>query len=90
MSAQARLEARLPADVYALIKRAAETEGRTLSDFVVSAAAAAARTSLAEYDMVRLSLADQTAFAQALSCPPQHNAALQKALSMHTQMVESR
>ena len=34
----ARLEARLPADVHALLKRAAEVQGRTLTDFVVTAA----------------------------------------------------
>ena len=44
----ARLEARLPADVYALLKRAAEIEGRTLTDFVVAAASAAARKTLEE------------------------------------------
>jgi uncharacterized protein (DUF1778 family) len=38
----ARFEARLPNDVYALLKRAAEIEGRTLTDFVVSAAREAA------------------------------------------------
>jgi uncharacterized protein (DUF1778 family) len=32
----ARLEARLPNEVHALLKRAAEIEGRTLTDFVVS------------------------------------------------------
>ncbi len=31
----ARLEARLPNDVHALLNRAAEIEGRTLTDFVV-------------------------------------------------------
>ena len=83
----ARLEARLPADVYAFIKRAAEMEGRTLSDFVVTAAAKAAQISLTEQHIVRLSQADQIAFAQAIEAPPQHNLALQKALSLHSQMV---
>jgi uncharacterized protein (DUF1778 family) len=34
----ARLEARLPIDVMARLKRAAEIQGRTLTDFVVAAA----------------------------------------------------
>ncbi len=38
----ARLEARLPARVYALLKRAAELKGRSISDFVVTAAQGAA------------------------------------------------
>lgn len=42
-SATARLEARLPKSVHALLKRAAEIQGRTLTDFVVTAAHEAAR-----------------------------------------------
>ena len=38
----ARLEARLPAEVMARLKRAAEIQGRTLTDFVVAAADEAA------------------------------------------------
>jgi hypothetical protein len=34
----ARLEARLPGEVHALLKRAAELQGRTLTDFVVTSA----------------------------------------------------
>ena len=58
----ARLEARLPAEVHALLKRAAELQGRTLTDFVVSAAHDAARRTIAETDVLRLSLADQAHF----------------------------
>jgi hypothetical protein len=39
----ARLEARLPPEVMARLKRAAEIQGRTLTDFVVAAAEAACR-----------------------------------------------
>ena len=42
----ARLEARLPASVYALLKRAAELKGRSISDFVVSAAQDAAQRAI--------------------------------------------
>ena len=40
MSTTARLEARLPVEAHAMLKRAAEIEGRTLTDFVVAAAQA--------------------------------------------------
>ena len=46
----ARLEARLPAEVHALLKRAAEMQGRTLTDFVVTAARDAAFRALGEAD----------------------------------------
>ncbi len=47
----ARLEARLPVGVYALLKRAAEIEGRTLTDFVVCAAREAASKTVREADI---------------------------------------
>ena len=44
----ARLEARLPHDVMARLKRAAEIQGRTLTDFVVAAADEAACRAIQE------------------------------------------
>ena len=83
----ARLEARLPAEVHALLKRAAELQGRTLTDFVVSAAHDAARRTIAETDVLRLSLADQARFADALLSPPPPNAALQRAFARRRQLL---
>ena len=83
----ARLEARLPAEVHALLKRAAELQGRTLTDFVVSAAHDAARRTIAETDILRLSLADQVRFADALLSPPPPNAALQRAFARRRQLL---
>ena len=72
----ARLEARLPASVHATLKQAAELEGRTLSDFVVSAAFSAARSTIEVQRLIRLSAEDQQRFAEALLTPPAPNAAL--------------
>jgi uncharacterized protein (DUF1778 family) len=36
-AATARLEARISTDLHAMLKRAAEIQGRTMTDFVVSA-----------------------------------------------------
>ncbi|WP_262499924.1 DUF1778 domain-containing protein [Photorhabdus heterorhabditis] len=58
-------------DLHALIKRAAEIQGRTMTDFVVSAAQDAARRAIEQSEVLRLSLADQTCFAQALLNPPE-------------------
>ena len=80
-SLNARLEARLSHDVYALIKRAAELEGRSVSDFVVSAAASSAQKTVAEASVLYLSVADQVAFVNALLEVPEPNAALKKALN---------
>ncbi len=86
----ARLEARLPASVYATLKRAAALEGRTLSDFVVSAAHDAARRAIAQEGLIRLSSEDQLRFAQALIAPPAPRAALKRAARLHRQQVEVR
>src|SRR5882757_5723907 len=49
-----RLEARLSPETLAVVKRAAEIEGRTVSDFVVAAAREAAQRTIAETDVLRL------------------------------------
>ena len=86
----ARLEARLPASVYATLKRAAELKGRSLSDFVVSAAHDAAQRAIAEEGIFRLSAEDQQRFAEALIHPPAPNAALKRAKRLHLANVEVR
>ena len=65
--ATARLEARLPADIHALLKWAAEVQGRTLTDFVVTAAREAAIRAIMEIEIIRLSAADQRIAAEAFS-----------------------
>ena len=79
----ARLEARLPATVYALLKRAAEIQGRTLTDFVVSAAHDAARRAIEETELVRLSLEDQQRISNAILNPPEPTPALHRAFQRH-------
>jgi uncharacterized protein (DUF1778 family) len=81
--APARLEARLPAAVYALLKRAAEIQGRTLTDFVVSAAHEAARRAIEETEIIRLSLEDQQRISEAILHPPEPTPALRRAFQCH-------
>jgi len=75
----ARLEARLPTSVHKLLRRAAEIQGRTLTDFVVAAAHEAACRTIAEADVVRLSLEDQERIAKAILKPPAPAPALRRA-----------
>ena len=65
----ARLEARISQDLHMTVKRAAEIQGRTMTDFVVHALQVAANKTIAQADHVRLSVADQEAFANALIAP---------------------
>ena len=62
----ARIEARISPDALAVVKRAAEIQGRSISDFVVAAAQEAANRTVEQADIIRLSVEDQRAFAAAI------------------------
>jgi uncharacterized protein (DUF1778 family) len=83
----ARLEARLPADVHAMLKRAAQIQGRSLTDFVVTAAQEAARHTIEDAEIIRLSAEGQRRFAEALLNPPEPNEALKRAFEHHRRLV---
>ena len=83
----ARLEARLPIEVHALLKRAAEIEGRTLTDFVVAAASSAARKTIEEAEIIKLSVEDQQRFADALINPPPLTPAMLRAIGRHRRLI---
>lgn len=83
----ARLEARISTDLHALLKRAAELQGRSMTDFVVSAVQAAAHQAIEQAEVMRLSRADQRVFAQALLEPPPPNAALVRAFERRRELL---
>ena len=85
----ARLEARLPVEVHAMLKRAAEIQGRTLTDFVVAASSEAARQTIEETEIIRLSVEDQRLFAESLINPPEPNDALRRAFEKHRELFGS-
>ena len=84
-----RLEARIAPDVLAAVKRAAEIEGRSVSDFVVAAARAAAERTIEEAQIIRLSLADQEHAAAVLAAPPKPSEALDRAFAAHRELIRS-
>lgn len=86
----ARLEARLPAGVCALLMRAAELKGRSISDFVVNAAQDAAQRAMEDERIIRLSAEDQARFKQALINPHAPNAAQKRAMRRHAKNVDVR
>lgn len=83
----ARLETRISADLMEVLRRAAQLQDRTLTDFVVGAAQEAARKVIAEANVVRLSLDDQKRFAAALIDPPKPNAALKRAFARRRKLL---
>ena len=82
----ARIEARIAPDALAIVRRAAEIQGRSVSDFVVAAAQEAASRTIAETEIIRLSLEDQRRIADAILNPPEPTPALRKAFQLHRKL----
>jgi uncharacterized protein (DUF1778 family) len=83
----ARIEARISPDGLAVVRRAAELEGRSVSDFVVAAAQDAARKTVQEMEMIRLSREAQERFVSLLLDPPPPAEALVRALKRRRSMI---
>ena len=85
----ARLEARINPDLHSMLKRAAEIQGRTMTDFVVAAVQDAAQRAIEKAEVIRLSLADQKCFAQALLSPPKPAPALKRAFAQRRKLLRT-
>jgi uncharacterized protein (DUF1778 family) len=83
----ARLEARISRDALALVRRAAEIQGRSVSDFVVAAAQEAAQKTVTKIAVIRLSRDAQEKFVDLLLNPPPLATALKKAFKRHRALV---
>jgi uncharacterized protein (DUF1778 family) len=86
----ARIEARIAPDALAVVRRAAELQGRSLSDFVVAAAQEVAHRTIEEISVIRLSAEDQRRFVELLLEPPELNPAMKRARRAHAKLIESR
>lgn len=85
----ARIEARIAPDALAIVRRAAELQGRSVSDFVVAAAQEAASRAIEDTHIIRLSVEDQRAFVQAILNPPAPSAALVSAAESHRKLIKA-
>jgi uncharacterized protein (DUF1778 family) len=83
----ARIEARIAPEALTIVKRAAELQGRSVSDFVVAAAQEAAARTIEEAQIIRLSVEDQRAFAEAILNPPPPAPALVRAAKAHRRLI---
>jgi uncharacterized protein (DUF1778 family) len=88
-TATARLEARISPDLQKMLKRAAEIQGRSLTDFVVTACQDAAQRTIEQTEIIRLSLADQQRFAELLLSPPKPSPALKRAMARHDKLLRA-
>lgn len=88
-SSTARLEARVSPELHAMLKRAAEIQGRSMTDFMVAAVQEAAQRAIEQAEVIRLTLADQACFAEAILSPPQPARALERAFARHRKLVKA-
>jgi len=82
-----RLEARISRDQKALFQRAAELQGRTLTDFVIASVHDAAVRVIEETQTIRLSAEESRAFAEALLNPREPTAALKAAAQRYLKVA---
>lgn len=78
-----RLEARVSPDVLAVLRRASELQGRSVSDFVVAAAQDAAHRAIEEASIIRLSVEEQRRLAEALLNPEPLTPSMERAVDRY-------
>jgi uncharacterized protein (DUF1778 family) len=84
----ARVEARIAPDALAVVRRAAELQGRSVSDFVVAAALKDAQRTIEDAQIIRLSVEDQRRFADLLLDPPTLAPAMKRALKARRRLID--
>ena len=84
-----RLEARISPEALAAIKRAAQIQGRSVSDFVTVAAQEAAHRTIEETQIIRLSVEDQRTFADAVLNPQPLASAMERAIERYRKIIVS-
>ena len=83
----ARVEARIAPDALAIVRRAAELQGRSISDFLVAAALKDAHQTIEDAQIIRLSVDDQRRFADRLLNPPPLAPAMKRALKARKRLI---
>lgn len=83
----ARIEARITPEGLAMLRHAAELQGRSLSDFVLAAAQDAAQRAIEHAQIIRLSIEDQRAIAASLLAPETLTPAMERALDRHGRLI---
>lgn len=86
----ARLEARIPAQIYDLMQRAARLKGMTLTGYLIATAGEDARRVVEDAEIMRLTREDQIRFAESLIDPPGPSDRLVRAAKRHAELIKPR
>ncbi len=84
-----RIEARVDRDLKRLFQRAAELQGVTVSDFLISSLRQAALQTVEQHQLIRLTGRDAALFARTLLHPPAPNARLQAAARRYRRLART-
>lgn len=84
----ARLEARISPEQKRLIERAADLQGRSLTEFVIRSTQQAAQEAIREHELMSLTARDTKAFVNALLKPPAPSAKLKRAADRYNSLME--
>ena len=84
----ARLDARITPELQQQLRRVAEVQGRSVSDYVTATLRAAVQRDIAEMEVIRLSREAANRFAAALIDPPDLAPAMQRAFAHHRRLVK--
>jgi uncharacterized protein (DUF1778 family) len=82
-----RLEARITQEQKELFQRAADLEGRTVTDFVISAVQQAAIKTVQQHEVLHLSRRDSELLAEALVNPPSPSPSLRVAVEQYKKIT---
>jgi uncharacterized protein (DUF1778 family) len=85
-----RFDARLNEAQKLLIQRAADLEGRTMTDFVLDSAKAAAERAIERHSMLILTARETEAFADAILSPAKPGPVLRRAARDYREKTASR
>jgi uncharacterized protein (DUF1778 family) len=85
----ARIEARIAPDSLLIVKRAAELQGRSVSDFLVDSALTMAQKAIEETHIIRLAVEDQRAVAESILNPPPLTPGMERAIARHKHLIKT-
>ena len=84
----ARLEARISPEQKQLFERAADLQGRSLTEFVVRSTQEAAQEAIRDHELMSLTARDTKAFVNALLKPPAPSSRLKRAAERYYSLME--
>ncbi|MDB5395693.1 MAG: hypothetical protein JWM91_3199 [Rhodospirillales bacterium] len=88
-SRTARIEGRIAPDALLIVKRAAELQGRSVSDFVIDSALTMAQKAIEETHIVRLAVEDQRGIAESILHPPPLTASMERAIGRYKRLIKT-